>query len=395
MRLKEWELFKLTHKRKSLVWVIEGSLSGVLHKEARLSPASFLCRLGWEVTMITSGVPSGEFDDRIKFVLVRWPRVYMLGPIIYHLSILWTLLSGRVECDVLMYHTDSAPFLLPITPFLRLTSLRETEIVMDTRSMVMDADSYRGRLRAFSFRLGHWMARHMPIGQTAITNEMVRTLGIPRRQLLGIWPSGANVTEFRVSAARRRWPKPEDPVRLIYLGVLRPERNLIDMINAVLLAQENGLNVTLEVVGSGPQQPELELYAKTRGNGAIKISPRVKREEVPNVLARADVGLLPFPDLPEFRVSCAIKLFEYMSAGMAILATRIVAHEDILDGSPFVFWAKDATPESLASAIREICFRKDSLPQMGARAAAYAKEWTWEASAERLSEALRKTLHSD
>ena len=40
-------------------------------------------------------------------------------------------------------------------------------------------------------------------------------------------------------------------------------------------------------------------------------------DQIPEVLARAHVGVLPFPDEEKFRVSSPIKLFEYMAAGTA------------------------------------------------------------------------------
>ncbi len=384
----------MTNTAKSLIWVIDGALSDELHKTARLNPASFLCNLSWDVTMIVSKVPSEELDGRIKFLELPWPRIYILGALIYYFSTLWNLLSGKIKCDVLMFHAGYAAFLLPIAIWRKLMGWQKMKIVMDTRSMPMDTTSIRGRLRALSFRLSHWIALHLAIGQTAITREMVRTIGIPRRKLLGIWPSGANVDEFAVSVSSRQWPGPEEPVRLMYIGVLRPERKLIAMFDAVCLARTEGLNVTVEVIGDGPQRGELEEYAQAKGNGAIKVSHPVPHEEMPLVLARGDIGLLPFPDLSKFRVSSAIKLFEYLAAGMPIVATRIVAHMDVLEDADFVFWADHATPESMASAIREACSRKLKFPELGARALASAQNWTWEASAKTLSDALLKDVHA-
>lgn len=384
----------MTNTGNSLVWVINGSLSEQLHKTARLSPASFLCDLGWDVTMIVSDVPVEEVDSRIKFIVLSWPRVYVLGAIIYYLLVLWNLLSGRVTSDVLMFQTKSAPFLLPIAIWHRVMGWRKMKVVMDTRSMPMDTVTIRGKLRSLSFKFSHWTAKHLAIGQTAITREMVKTVGIPKKQLLGIWPSGVNVDEFVVSVSRRQWPGPEDPVRLVYIGALRSERNLTATLDAVRLARREGLNVTLEVVGNGPQRGELEEYAQAKGDGAIKISPSVPYREVPLVLARGDIGLLPFPDLPKMRVSSFIKLFEYMAAGMPMVATQIVAHTDVLEDADFVFWADDATPESMASAIMEACSHKAQLPELGAQACTSAENWTWESSAKKLSAALLKTIYN-
>jgi glycosyltransferase involved in cell wall biosynthesis len=390
----ELEVLRMTDVGKSLVWVIDGSLSEQLHKTARLNPASALCDLGWDVTMIVAGVPSEEVDSRLKFIVLPWPNIYILGSLIYHVSILWNVLSKKVSCDVLMFQTDYAAFLLPTALWRKLLGWQKMKIVMDTRSMPMDTTTIRGKIRALGFKLSHWIAKHLPIGQTAITKEMVRTVGIPNKQLLGIWPSGVNVDEFAVSISLRQWPCPDDPIRLVYIGVLHSERNLIAAIDAVLLAKRQGQNVALEVVGDGPQRGELEEYTRSMGDGTIKISSPVPHREIPLVLARGDIGLLPFPDLPKMRVASFIKLFEYMAAGMPMVATRIVAHTDVLEDADFVFWADDATPESIASAIREACSRKLELPKLADQACIAAQNCTWESSAKKLSAALLKAIHN-
>jgi glycosyltransferase involved in cell wall biosynthesis len=312
----------------------------------------------------------------------------------YHLSALWNLLSGKIKGNALMFQTDYAAFILPISLWYKLTG-SHTKVIMDTRSMPMDTATTKGKLRYISFKLSHWLASVLADGQTAITEEMVKTVRIPRNQLLGVWPSGVNPDEFSSCLANRKWPKAEDPVKLIYLGTLRPERNLITMLEAVALARREGVNVRLEVIGEGSQRAELEDYARSVGNGIIKVSPPVASKDVPLVLSRAHIGLLPFQDVPKMRVSSAIKLFEYMAAGMPLIATRIVAHTEVLRDGKFVFWDDDATPRSMASAIIEACSSKMDFPVLGAQARDLAKNWSWEASAKKLSNALDKTLNNE
>jgi len=379
---------------RSLVWIIDGALSLQMHKAARVCPAMVLSKLGWDVTMITSGVPSEDDNGTINFIELAWPKVYMLGPLIYHMAAVYQIMSGRIRCDVVMFQNEYAPLLLPVALWNKLANSNKTKVLMDTRSMPMVTETSRGRFRALFFKLGHWMASHLPVFQTAITKEMVETVGVPKTQLVGVWPSGVNVEEFASCPSMRNWSGPEDPVRLIYLGVVRPERNLTAVADAVRLARKDGVNVVFEVVGEGSCQRELEEYARSNGNGIIKVSRRVPRKDVPFVLSKADIGILPFPDLPKMRVSSFIKLFEYMAAGMPIVATRIVAHTEVLGNADFAFWADDATPEALAVAIKNACARKRDFPKLGSKAQSFAQNWTWEASGRKLSEALTKVLLS-
>lgn len=385
----------MTDTDKSLVWVIDGSLSKQLHKSARLDPASALCSLGWKVTMITSGAFQDHVDTRIEFRVLPWPKIYLLGSLVYHLSIVYSLMSKKIQSNVLMFHPDHFSFMLPIIFWSKSKPGRNMAIVMDTRTMPMDTTSVKGKLRVLCFRFSHWLAAHLSVSQTAITREMVNTVGIPEKRLLGVWPSGVNTERFSTSLQQRRWPNSQGPVNLMYLGTLRSERCLRKLIDAVILTRESGLNVTLEIVGDGPQREELERYALLKGNTAIKISPRVPHRDIPFVLSRAHVGVLPFPDLPHFRVSSAIKLYEYLASGIPVLATAIVAHTAVLGNANFAFWAENASPESLASAIREVWECKQKLGELGTRAVAFTHNRTWEASAKRLSDALIKGIENN
>lgn len=382
--------------RKRLVWVIDGPLSGQLHKAARLRPASHLCSLGWDVTLVTSSMPDEPCDPRIRFMQAKWPHVYGLGVLLYHGRIALRLLSGALKADVVLFHENSALYLLPLVPVLRFTRARHTRMLMDTRSLIMDHDHFRGKVRALALRLSHWVAARLPLAQTCITPAMAEAVGVPSRKLVGVWPSGADPEEFEPARRNHRWPGPGDPIRLMYIGALHRERNLKAAMDAVVLARAEGVNVSLEIVGDGFQREELEGYARSLGNGAIKVSPPVPRGRVPEVLSRGDIGILPFPDRLEFRVSSAIKLFEYMAAGMPIMASRIEAHTHVLDGADFVFWIDGEEPRSIFSTIREVDGARSALEEMGRQSLAYSVNWTWEASARRLSAALDRVMaHGD
>ena len=107
------------------------------------------------------------------------------------------------------------------------------------------------------------------------------------------------------------------------------------------------------------------------------------------MLASAHVGALPFPDEEKYRVSSPIKLFEYMGAGMPILATRIVCHTDVIGAGDYVFWAEDAGVDGLLNALRQVWQKRSSLAVMGEKSLGAASDWTYKASAGRLNNALQ------
>ncbi len=147
------------------------------------------------------------------------------------------------------------------------------------------------------------------------------------------------------------------------------------------------MKFTLTIVGSGDQQAELEALASTT-NGVVIVKPSVPHHEVWKVLADAHIGVLPFPDQLKFRVSSPIKLFEYMAAGMPIMATHIVCHTDVVGDGKFAFWAYGSDQEAFIDVLRRIWAARSSLPESGNHAVNAVDRWTWEASTAKLAAAL-------
>ncbi|NNG00353.1 MAG: glycosyltransferase [Desulfobacteraceae bacterium] len=377
-------------KQSSVLWVIDGSLKDQLHKNARLKPAMELVKSGWKVRMITSGTPDDSEHLPITFMKIPWPNIYLFGVIGYYLKTISLLLSGKIKTDILFFQMDSFAFILLVIPiWQKITNKQKYRVVVDYRSLPMDTQSLKGKLRSAAFYLGVFITKYLDVKITAITAQLSEALKVRREQLIGLWPSGAELDDFSDCYGKRRWPEKNEPIRLIYLGVLTEERNLISVIKAAGMAKMKGTNLTVDIVGSGPQKEDLKKRVRKNRYDFINIHGPYPYHSVPDLLSQYDIGILPFPDVPKMNVSSAIKMFEYMAAGMPVLATRIQAHTNVFKDMEFVFWCAE-TPESMAKAIKKADRSKESLPTFGKNAKDYSRNWSWEKSAKELSIALRR-----
>jgi glycosyltransferase involved in cell wall biosynthesis len=377
---------------KSIIWIIDGSLKDQLHQNARISPASELAKLGWQVTMVTSGAPDNLKNNPVQIVEVTSPKLYFWGMFIYYIKILKLLFSDKFSGKILFFQLDSmAPILLTVPFWQTLTRKKRYHVVLDYRSMPMDTISLRGKLRSLMFFTGHKIASKLDIHITAITNRIVKTLKIPAQKLICIWPSGANIDNFKNAFETRRWPNEKEPIRLLYIGTIRAERNLIAVIKAARIAKERGVNLTLDIVGSGDQKETLQKLAKNCDNPLIKVWGPLPQSQIPKLLTNYDFGILPFPDVPKMNVSSAIKMFEYMAAGMPIIATKIEAHTRIFKDKDFVFWT-DETPKSMADAMAAASASKSELTMLGKNAREYSRPWSWAESTKKLANALDRII---
>lgn len=377
------------HKQSHLVWVYPDSLFETLDSTTWIETTQELRQLGWQVSLISIG-PSGKSAIRdIQLTCFSPPNIYFLRQVIFHILVLSMILQSFKDIDIILFHQMSVPWLLPIKILRRIAGPPFPLLVVDTRTVPMTIMTWKDRLRAWFYNLMNIIANRWADGQTAITIRMARLVQVPSHKLWGIWPSGVNLNLFSSAISNRSWPADGEYLRLIYIGALYAERNILSLCEAVVQAAEGNRRISLSIIGKGPQISTLQNFAD-QSNGSIEILSPVPHEQIPDVLSNHHVGVLPFPDQEKFRVSSPVKLFEYMAAGMVILATEIVCHTDVINNEEFVYWAKDSSRAGLYQAIIHIA---DSLPLLkdkGEAAANAAQSYSWRQSAKKLSDSLER-----
>lgn len=381
-------------KERNLIWVYTGSLDEDLDAASWLETTKHLREMGWRVTLIHAGPSELKEINEIEVSSVPKPDIYLVRQAIFHLRILREVSRQWQPTSIIFFHQMSAPWLLPLR-YLRQIMGRELPlIIMDTRTAPMipkELATRRDRLRTLFDNGINYIANYMADGQTAITKRMAQMMGIPDQKLLGIWPSGVNYDSFSVAQQNRNWDKVDEEVHVIYVGALHHPRNLMNFCRAVVLANDERRRIIFTLVGDGSERDELIEFASGT-DGIVRVLPPVLHEEIPSLLAAAHIGVLPFPDQERFRVSSPIKLFEYMASGMPILATHITCHTDVVMEGNYAFWAYGEDVEDLVKALIEVWEQRHTLQEKGQAAAADAQNWTWEASARKLSQSLQNSL---
>lgn len=381
-------------QRPHLVWVSTITPSLSLDSATWLDTTQELRRLGWEVTLVGKGEPGRHTVRDVEVFCLSHPSIYFLGQWIFHFHILRFLARHWREWDAILFHQISAFWLLPLRFLRSLTGSKRPLFIMDTRDLPdFDQGTLRLRLRKRFYDLVYWMANRWADGQTAITSRMAELVAIPPAQLWGIWPSGVNPDAFTSAYTARQWPRPDEPIQLIYIGRLIKERNLLPLCHAVKQANTTEMDFVFTLVGDGGHRDELAKFAVSTA-GAVRVLPSVPHEQMPQLLAQAHIGVtsLPSPQQSKYQASSPIKLFEYMAAGMPILSTRNVCHTDVVEEGAYAFWVNDANETELLSTLKQIWQNRAQLSALGEEAVSAAQDWTWQATAGKLSKALESGM---
>lgn len=386
-----------TNHPPHLIWVTPNDLTAALDAATFLDTAEELRRLGWRVSLL-SGSPENIKSVRgIAITPIPSPDIYFLGQHIFHQRALRFIKRQNPGADVVLFHQVSGLWMLKLLPWRAVHRRSRPLVVLDTRSVYMPEKTTRkqikGVLRETYLNLINWMANRWVDGQTAITARIAQSIHIPEDKLWGCWSSGVNPAHFAHSAEMRRWPSSSETIKLIYIGSTHHERNLLPLSQAVIQANQSGMQFHFTIIGSGAQQEELKGYAN-QYPAHLSVHDAVPHEDIPGWLADAHVGVLPFPDEEKFRVSSPIKLFEYMASGLVIMATRIVCHTDVMGSAKYAFYADGSDTASLLAGLEKIWQARENLPALGLQAMQDVNKWSWEAAAKQLKQALEKGLAS-
>jgi glycosyltransferase involved in cell wall biosynthesis len=380
----------INNDKKHLVWVTTTPFE-YLGITTWLFTTQELRKLGWKVTLIAPDLPGIHEKLGVEYVGIPMPHIYLIRQLIYHARVNAFIRRLDQKPDVVMFHEISVPVYWLARLFRDIRGRKQPLYVQDIRTLPMqpaEISSFKDRLRGRFFFLVNWLANRGGVdGRVAITGQMAKALNIPEDKLWGVWTSGVNLELFSQAAGKRSWQDVDHQVNIIYIGSMSDGRNLTLFGRAVAEANRQGMNFSMTYIGEGTEMDDLLKLEKEAG-GCIRVLPSIPHDQIQDWLARGHIGILPFPDELKFRVSSPIKLFEYAASGLAIMATRIVCHTDVIGDGKYVIWAEESTLESLVDALHRAWENRKSLHEMGDLARQESPRWTWAESAANLGRAL-------
>lgn len=162
--------------------------------------------------------------------------------------------------------------------------------------------------------------------------------------------------------------------RCVFLGALRPWHGIEAIVEAWgLLGTEAP---PLLVVGDGPERRVLEELG-------AEVTGAVPHAQVPGLLSRAAIGLAPYAaDAPGY--FSPLKVFEYLAAGLAVVAGAIPGVREVL-GPEHAVLVPPGDPGALAKAVSDLARDDSRRARLGVAGRAHVvARHTWDARARRI-----------
>jgi glycosyltransferase involved in cell wall biosynthesis len=182
------------------------------------------------------------------------------------------------------------------------------------------------------------------------------------------------------------------PFTLIYVGELTVIRGVATMVDAVeQLAQR--IPCRLLLVGSF-EDPALEAELRKRSPNTEFLG-YVDIRENPEILERADVGLVCLHPTRHYITSLPLKLFDYMLAGLAVIASDFPLWNEIIVGSRAGVCVDPLRPEAIAEAAFRMSENPDETIEMGRRGQlAVSEKYNWQLESNRLLSLYDELVHA-
>ena len=182
-----------------------------------------------------------------------------------------------------------------------------------------------------------------------------------------ILPSAVEVPD---SLPEKPWA--ESKLHLIYAGSLFGWKGVDDLVDALNILP--GFNLT--IIGGNIDQIERLKKRRSSSGGEVSFIGHLSYCEVQSALAGSCVAVLPNRADSVSAFTSPLKLFEYMAAGCAIVASDLPVLHEVL-GNDGAAWAQPNDPASLANAIRQVCEQSDGGASLGSLSRERVRPYTW------------------
>lgn len=209
-------------------------------------------------------------------------------------------------------------------------------------------------------------------------------------QRLKVIPNAVDTAPF-LEAEPETLPFPEGSFVVCFVGLFYPWHGVHHLARAFVSLHRERPDARLVLVGDGTDTPVVRSILESAGVAAATHMPGlVARERVPSYLAGADVLASPHADVDGF-VGSPIKIFEYMAAGRAIVASRVGQIGTILRDRETALLTPPGDEEALIDALALLHNDPDLRGRLGRAAQAEAHEWhSWDARLDALLDGRRE-----
>tara|TARA_Y100000766_G_C18909198_1_gene607488 strand:+ start:1144 stop:2271 length:1128 start_codon:yes stop_codon:yes gene_type:complete len=179
------------------------------------------------------------------------------------------------------------------------------------------------------------------------------------------------------------------PIKMVYHGKMDRHRGILKLILLLDALDNNGIEAELNLIGSGDLDSHLTNLANSKVN--LNFHGSIHHSKIPTMLQKYEIGLLPMPNLPVWKISSPLKRSEYISTGLLVLGINHDGHR-LPTGTEDAGWYQLFDQQTFVNdAVKQIQQWRDNenFPELSLQARMYAEtKLDWNATTQPLVDLL-------
>jgi len=228
-----------------------------------------------------------------------------------------------------------------------------------------DMGDLRSRSQQSIHSIALALATHILVNSEAIAARLAHTRAVRQNRLVVI-PNGVDLTRFEPATAL---PNSNEVTTVATLANLRPEKGLVQLLEAAAIVTRRTPQARFVIWGDGPLRSDLEARIRTLGlTGSVEM--RGATREPAQALQQCQIFVLA--SLSE---ACSNVVLEAMATGLPVVGTRVGGTPGLVDDPRTGLLVPPDNARALAEAILRLVEAPAMATAMGAqgRARAFAE----------------------
>lgn len=202
-----------------------------------------------------------------------------------------------------------------------------------------------------------------------------------RRSHIHVVPNGVDVDRFRPSG---RAPAAGPTCTIGFVGTLKAWHGLDTLAEAFACLAATDPCYRLLVVGDGPGRAEMEARFDDAGlTPLVDVVGATDPADVPSLLHGVDIAVAPYP--PTAGYFSPLKLYEYLAAGLPVVASEVGQAVDVLEHGRTGLLCRPGDPGELVAAVSALRADPAWAASLGCAGRAMVEQHhTWRSAVERI-----------
>jgi starch synthase len=209
------------------------------------------------------------------------------------------------------------------------------------------------------------------IAASQFTIDSLEQAGIDSRRIV-LLPLGADLTEFRYAQRTR-----SGPFRILFVGGVGQRKGVKYLLEAFDRIRGTGVELTL----AGPLPADMRPLAPYQST--VRFTGRLDQAEIVREMHQAHVLVLP-----SVFEGFGLVIVEAMATGMPVIASTHSAGPDVIREGIDGFVLEPDNVDGLVDRLERLRVDRDRTVEMGIAACDQAKNFSWQAHAERVKDIL-------